>query len=76
MSGMWQVTQRTLWAVVIAGALTLGGCGQDFKSIRVCDESENPCEWDGRCDVALCKNPYPAAPACSTTVTAAGLEWS
>ena len=65
------------WIPVLAVALHLGGCGLPLiDNKRVCDESVDPCEWDGRCNPALCKDPYPAAPACSTTVTSAGLAWS
>ena len=63
------------WIVVLACALTLGCHGLGVGE-RVCEESENPCTWDGRCNTALCKNPFPAAPACSTTVTSGNLQWS
>ena len=65
------------WIAVLAVALHLGGCGlPGIDNKRVCDESEDPCQWDGRCNPALCKDPYPAAPECSATVTSGGLEWS
>jgi len=65
------------WIVILVCALDLG-CGgvPALDNKRVCDESVDPCTWDGHCKPELCKNAYPAAPACSGPVTAAGLQWS
>jgi hypothetical protein len=61
-------------------SLLLVACGsystKSGGSERICDTSEVPCEWDGQCNPALCKDSYPSAPACSTTVTLGALEWT
>jgi hypothetical protein len=65
------------WLPLLAVALQLGGCGvPGLDNKRVCDESADPCTWDGQCKPELCTDPYAAAPACSGTVTSGGLAWS
>lgn len=74
---MFRKAARPGWIAALAVALHLTGCGvPGLDNKRVCDESEDPCQWDGHCNRNLCKNPYVAAPTCSTTVTSGGLEWS
>jgi hypothetical protein len=65
------------WIPLLALALHLGGCGiPGIDNKRVCDESADPCTWDGHCRRELCKDPYVAAPTCSATATSGGLIWS